>query len=547
MPGQDRADGGPFDALALGRAALARGAWEEARAAFEPASAGPKAAEALEGLGWALWWLDRVEESLAAREKAFALLSRGGDRRRAARVALHLAVDTADVRGPALTRGWLERAHSLLGPLAETPEHGWLELWKGHVHLLFDDDPDAARRSAERTREVARRFGLSDLELLGRALEGLVLVRSGEVADGMRRLDEATAAAVSGEIADLDAVATACCFMVYACEHVRDYDRASQWRGRVDALSRSWGIRDPLAGCRIQHARLLLFTGRWPEAEALLSSPSETGAATRPANAREAAACLGELRRRQGRAPEAEKLFLEAEGLSSGFLGLAVLALDRGDAHGALEHLDRAARRVGPGDLAMRIAILEQLLAARLATGEGVAARETADEIDELAARAGTPALLAAARLSRGRLALAARTWEEAVRATEDALDLFVASGAAWETACARLLLAEALRRGKRTDRAEGEASRAREALATLGASDPSARRAPVSGPDSRPTARELEVLRLVGEGLSDREIAGRLGLSAHTVHRHVANVLGRLGCSSRAAAVRRAAREGLI
>lgn len=292
---------------------------------------------------------DRVDgglrEALAAREKAFALLSRGGDRRRAARVALALAVDTADVRGPALTRGWLERAQSLLGPHPDAPEHGWLELWKGHVHLLFDDDPVAARRGAERTGALARRFGLSDLELLGRALEGLVLVREGDVAGGMRRLDEATAAAVSGEIADLDAVATACCFMVYACEHVRDYGRANQWHGRVDALSRAFSIRDPLAGCRIQHAKLLLFTGRWPEAEALLSSPAETGAATRPANARESAACLGELRRRQGRAAEAEKLFLEAEGLSSGSVGLASLALDRGDAASALAHLDRAARR----------------------------------------------------------------------------------------------------------------------------------------------------------------------------------------------------------
>lgn len=548
MPQPGRTGDSADEALARGRAALAKGAWEEARAAFEGATAGPRPAAALEGLGWALWWLDRVEESLAARERAYALHARSGDHRRAARVAIHLAVDAADVRGPAPARGWLERAQTLLGTQPDAPELGWLELWKGHVLLLFDDDPVSARRSAAKAGEVARRCALHDLELLARALDGLVLVREGEVADGMRRLDEATAAALSGEIGDLGAVTTACCFMVYACEHVRDYDRASQWQGRVDSLSRAWSIRDPLAGCRLQNAKLLLWQGRWPEAEALLAQAMESGGASRPANAREAAAVLGELRRRQGRTSEAEALFGKAEGLSAGFLGLAALALDRDDPRSAVGHLDRASRRVGPADLAVRSAILDRLLEATLRFGEAARAREACADLEALAGRARTPALLAFARVGRGRLALAAKAWSDAVRELEDAVDLLVAAGAAWETATARLLLAEALRRAGRDERAEAEARRAREVLSSLGAVAPGRRVVPgarAAGPALTP--REREVLRLVGEGLGDRAIAGRLGLSAHTVHRHVANLFGKLGCSSRAAAVHAAARAGLI
>ena len=547
MPQDGRSTDPADGALARGRVALAKGAWEEARTAFAGIAPGARSAEALEGLGWALWWLDRVEESLETREKAFALHAKAGDRRRAARIAIHLAVDTADVRGPAPARGWLERAQSLLEGQAESPELGWLELWKGHVLLLFDDDPVSARRSAARAGEIARASTLPDLELLARALDGLVLVREGEVVDGMRRLDEATAAALAGEIGDLGAVTNACCFLVYACEQVRDYDRARQWQGRVESLSRAWSIRDPLAGCRLQNAKLLLWQGRWPEAEAILVQAMESGGTSRPANAREAAAVLGELRRRQGRTSEAEALFRKAEGLSAGFLGLAALALDRDDPRTAVGHLDRASRRVGPADLAVRCAILDRLLEATLRFGEAARAREACADLETLAGRARTPALLAVARVARGRLALAAKAWSDAVRELEDAIDLLVAAGAAWETATARLLLAEAFRRAGRGERAEEETARARETLAALGAVEPGGRVGRSAGGSPALTPREREVLRLVGEGLGDRAIAERLGLSTHTVHRHVANLLGKLGCSSRAAAVRQASRSGLL
>jgi ATP/maltotriose-dependent transcriptional regulator MalT len=373
----------------------------------------------------------------------------------------------------------------------------------------------------------------------------------------MRRLDEATAAALAGEITDLDAVATACCFMVYACEHVRDYDRASQWQRRVEKLSSAWRIREVFAGCRVKHAQLLLWQGRWPEAEVLLEQTMGVLERSRPEASREAAACLGELRRRQGRLAEARDLFARAEGLSIGWVGLAALALGQGDARSAIEHLDRASRRVQPDNLAVRAVILELSLDARLLLDEPVAAREAAGSLLELALLAKTPPLLSAAHVARGRIALAERRLDDAVPAFEDAVDLYAQSGAPYEAACARLLLVEALEGAGRTARGGLEADRARSALAAIGAQEPP-RRPPAADAARRevqrsasagpvPTTRELDVLRLVAEGLPDREIAARLRLSGHTVHRHVANLFTKLECSSRAAAVSKAARLGYL
>ncbi len=215
--------------LKEGRAALNRGAWDAARQAFEAVLEETETAEALEGLGWALFWLDRTEEALDIREKAFRLYREQGNQRSAARMAYGLAVDCIDLRGEAPASGWLDRARRLLEGLEPGAEHGWLALWEGHFALMYRRDSATARESGQVALEVGRQLGLIDLEMLALALEGLVLVADGSVDAGMRRLDEATAAALTGEMEALDAVGVTCCFLVHACERVRDYDRAAQW------------------------------------------------------------------------------------------------------------------------------------------------------------------------------------------------------------------------------------------------------------------------------------------------------------------------------
>jgi LuxR family maltose regulon positive regulatory protein len=548
-----------------GRAALDRGVWDEARAAFDEALVQGETPEALEGLGWALFWLDRTEEGLEARERAFRLYREAGDRRSAARVAYGLAVDYVDFRGEAPAAGWIERARTLLDGLEPGPEHGWLALWEGHFALLSRGDAETARSRAEVALDVGRRLDLLDLETLARALDGLVCVAEGDVTEGMRRLDEATATALSGEIGALNAVGATCCLLVHACERVRDYERAAQWGPRVQRFSREWGITPALTVCRTQHAAMLIGRGDWTEADAELGQALEQLTASRPLLSVESLEQLGELRRRQGRREEAEAYFARAEGRSLPLLGRGAMALDRGDAEQAVDLLERFLRRTPPDNWCGRAGALELLLRGRLALGQRDEAAAVASRLSELASRVATPTIRAASCLALGLLASDAGACEEARRHFEDAVDLFLGAHAPFEAGRARLDLGECLLRLGRAGSAQREARAALEIFQRLGSMHETAKaqgllarrgakadRPPLAipasaAPGAELSPREIEVLRLVAQGLGDKEIADRLNLSGHTVHRHVSNIRTKLGLPSRAAAVAWAAHNGVL
>ena len=540
--------------LQEGRSALDRGSWDAARQAFESALQGAERPDALEGLGWALFWLDRVDESLAARERAFVLYREAGALRDAARVAYELALDNIELRGEAPATGWLERGRSLLEGLEPGPEHAWLALWEGHFALVVRRDPAVARERGRAALELARAHGLSDLAMLASALEGLVLVAEGQVEDGMRRLDEATAAALSGEISALSAVGATCCMLVHACERVRDYARAAQWGARVERFSLEWGIGPALAVCRTQHAAMLIGRGEWEKAESELRAANERLERSRPLLAVEGLEQLGELRRRQGRWDEAEALFARAEGRSLPLLGRALIAFDRGDAAGAADLLERFLRRTPPDNWTGRAGALSALVRVRLALDQDAEAARALEVLARTAERVGTPIINAVARQAEG-LYLAARgEWAEAQRCLEDAVDSFLASQAPFEAAQTRLDLVRCLRNNGRQGVADDEARAALEAFRRLGADREAARAKaaaapapPSSAAPSALTGRELEVLRLVARGLGDKEIAAQLNLSGHTVHRHISNIRTKLGLPSRAAAVAWAARNGVL
>jgi hypothetical protein len=247
------------DLLGTGTAALARGDWENARAAFEAALGEEETAEALEGLGMAAWWLDDAATTFEARERAYRLYRERGERVAAARLARWLAWDYNAFRGePAVANGWLQRAHRLLDGIEAGAEHGWLALREGEVALLLGNDTGKARELAVSSAELGRSLGEIDLEMVGLALEGLALVSEGRVEEGMRRLDEASAAAMAGELRDLNAVGASCCYLIFACERVRDYDRAAQWCERVKEFCRRWRIRPLFAVCRTHYAAVLV-------------------------------------------------------------------------------------------------------------------------------------------------------------------------------------------------------------------------------------------------------------------------------------------------
>jgi hypothetical protein len=213
------------DRLTAGGEALLRGEWADARAAFEAALAEGESPEALEGLGTAAEWLVDAGTLFEARERAYQLYRERKSARDAARVAIQLGWDYRIFRAePAIATGWLERAHDLLGGLEPAAEHGWLALREASV-LLGAGQLAAARALTSEAAGLGRSLPELDLEMTAVALEGLVLVNEGRVAEGMRRLDGTAAAVVGGDMRDLSAISYACCYLIFACERVRDFAR----------------------------------------------------------------------------------------------------------------------------------------------------------------------------------------------------------------------------------------------------------------------------------------------------------------------------------
>jgi ATP/maltotriose-dependent transcriptional regulator MalT len=544
----------PADRLQSGWAELADARWEEARASFEAALAGAETPEAHEGLSWAAWWLDDAEAVFSSRERAFRLYKSRDDAAAAARMATWLAADQLDFYGAwSVASGWLRRAHRLLDPLEPGPDHGWLAFHEGYV-AHANGDTDQARERAASAAELGRRFGVADLEILGLALEGGALVACAQVEEGMHYLDEATATALEGEATIPISSAWACCFLVSACTAVLDYARAFEWCDRIAQFADRYGSRYMLAFCRAEYGAVHLWRGRWLEAEASLGAAVDDFSRSRPAWAAGPKLALAELRRRQGK-PEEAALLLEQVGPStSAQVGRARLALDLGDTLRALELLDRVLRQIPASRKLDRFTALELLVHARVARGELEEAGTALEALREVEHLVGTALMRAFGDLAEGVLAAAAGEHGRARPLLEDAVDRFERSDALFESARARIELATSLLALDRAADAQREATAALNALHELGAR-PDAERArrlvdATTGGGDRAlpvTAREREVLRLLAQGLTNRQIAERLVVSEHTVHRHVTNILRKLDLPSRTAAAARAAQAGLL
>ena len=549
----------PRDCLSA-RDALDRGAWEDARAAFQAELAQAESPEALEGLGLTGWWLDLAESVFDSRERAYRLYLDRGDKPSAARVAVWLAWDYWAFRGEsAVASGWLQRARRLLDGHDDCAERAWLEVREGSMSLFEDFDPDRAHALASEGVRVARAAGSVDLEMLGGAVQGLALVMSGAVAEGLKRLDEVNAAVVAGEMEDFVAIGMASCYMIAGCEHVRDYDRAVQWCARLKAFCAKWSFRPLSAVCRTQYASICLWRGTWIEAEEELHAAARDLEASRPAMTADAVVRLAELRRRQGRLVEAAALFEAAGSHPLALVGRAEIALDRGDARAAADLAARYLRRLPAHNRTDRSTGLELIVRALAADGDLAGARTALAELSAIASLMTTRPLRAMASRAAGWVALASGRTDEARRHLEDAVDHFLQSGAPFELASARLGLARALAQERRTAEAAVEARRAVDLLTELKAEVhlaqarefldglPQPRETGAPAPPGGLSPREMDVLRLVAEGLSNQAIGERLFVSEHTVHRHVANILNKLSVSSRAAAVAQAARRGIL
>jgi LuxR family transcriptional regulator, maltose regulon positive regulatory protein len=301
--------------------------------------------------------------------------------------------------------------------------------------------------------------------------------------------------------------------------------------------------------CRAHYAAVLTWHGSWSEADEVLSKAIGDLAATRPPFADEGLVRLADLRRRQGRIEEAERLFREAESHPMAAVGMAELSLDSGDPGGAIGVVERVLRHLPLANKTQRIAALELAVRAQSAAGDARGAQVYLAELRSMAQAVPTSPMRAAAFFCDGLVAAAAGDYESAAVAFEDAAALFAASNAPYELGRARTELACTLAELGRRDLARREAAAAVVVLERTGATALRERAQQVldslthkSQPAGQLTRRERQVLGLIARGMQDRDIASALSLSQHTVHRHVSNIYAKLGCSTRAAAVAKVA-----
>lgn len=528
--------------------ALSEGRWRDARSSFERSLALTDTPESREGLSWAAWWLDDAQVVFEARERAYRLYRERGDSSSAGRMAIWMAIDHLDFHGAAaVAQGWLQRARRHLGPIAPGPDHGWLAFLEGYLAHGAGDTVQARERGLSAA-ELGRRFEVPDLEMLGLALEGAALVASGDVEPGMRCLDEATTIALAGEATVPISGAWACCFLVSACTSSWDMERAAEWCARIAEFAARYGSRYMLAFCRSEYGTVFVWQGRWDEAEAMLVAASEDYAESRPAWQSGPLVELAELRRRQGRYEETIEL-LERAGSSRAALECrAATELDRGDAARAANLLERLLRELPPDRVLQRASAVGLLARAYVESERLDEAAAMAAELEDMARRVATPPLRASACFASGLVETARNRHEPARRLFEDAVDGFVRSGAPYETALARIALSGTLSVLGRKQAAAEELDRANAALTALGVARAGARPAAPGGTEESGrlghlTKRERDVVDLLAEGLTNRQIANRLVLSEHTVHRHVTNILRKLDVPTRTAAATLAVR----
>jgi DNA-binding CsgD family transcriptional regulator len=530
---------------AIGRDAYARRAWG---AAYEALSRTAVEAEDVERLAWAAVLSGRHPESFEAFERLHQLLLDAGQTLRAARAALWLGLRLTSVGELARAGGWLARAQRLVEAEGrDCVEAGYLKIPQV-FRLSAAGDNAAARAAAAEAIAIGVRFEDRDLVALGRTFEGRALMRLGRLSEGLLLADEAMVAVTSGELSPL-VTGLIYCTVIANCQFGYAVARAREWTAALDGWCRAQPQLVPFAGqCLIHRSEILQLGGAWTEAAEEARRASARLAPTTDPEAGNAFYQEGELHRLSGELAQAERAY--------------VLASERGrDPQPGLALLRVAQGRVDVAAAAMRrvlLSVTEPLRRARflpahveiaLAAGDVEEARRAADELRAIAGGAEMDTLAAIASHAQGAVALAAGDAGAAIEPLRFAQEVWQRVGAPYLGARIRVLLARAFRALGDEDGSALELEAARKIFVQLGAApDLAALAAPVGAAGAHGLSpRELEVLRLVAAGKTNKAIGRELFVSEKTVDRHVSNIFGKLDVSSRAAATAWAYRHGLI
>lgn len=540
------------DPLQRARAAFERQAWAEAYSAFASAAeVGALEPGDLASMGTAAELTGRDHEAEELRSRAYQAFVASGDIPNAARCAFWLGMRLQSLGEPARGGGWLARARRILEEAdRDCPEVGYLLVARAR-QIGDAGDISGGLALCEQALDLGRRFGDHDLIALAQLGLGIGNLRAGAHADGMACLDEAMIAVESREVAPFVA-GILYCSTIHVCHQVFDLKRAQEWTDGLTRWCASQPDLVPFRGqCQVHRAQILQLHGAWPAAMDIAQSVAEDRAARSATPAiGPAFYCKAELHRLRGEFARAEDAYREASRWGQApEPGLALMRLTQGKVDAAAATIGRALDEASaPTD---RSSLLAAYVEVMLATGDVEAADGAANELADLAEQLAAPFLKACAQQAVGAVRLAGGDARGALGQLRSACNEWQLLEAPYEAARTRELLGLAYRALGDQDRARLELDAACWTFRQLGALPDAARvdgyMRPGAAPTGGLTEREIQVLRLVAAGRSNRGIADELVLSEKTVARHISNIFSKLGVSSRSAATAYAYEHSLV
>ena len=533
------------------RAALARYDWSAAYdAAVAAAGSDDASSELLEVFAEAAWWRSRLDECIAARERCYRRYEDAGDAARAGATAVLLYGNHAFRGQHAVAGAWLGRGRRLLADVPECADHG--VLWIAEAEAAHGgEDVVRATEFAERALGLGRRLPDADLEAESLQCLARLCLADGRPDEGLALFDEAMLGAVEGRLSPF-VVGKVYCSLISACEELGDLRRAAEWT----KAGATWASHHPVSAfpglCRVHRAEVLQMQGHWERAEEEARRACAELDGVNPYNTALSFKEIGEIRRRLGDLDGAAAAFRAATDLGlQPQPGLALLRLAEDKVAVAARMIQQALCEAGGNDLA-RAKLLPAAVQIGVAADDLDAARTAADDLARIARTYRSSVIEASTSMSRGRLLLAEGNVPNALAALRLALQRWRDLGVPYEVATTQVLLGEAARRAGDDEEATAYFTAAAAAFEDLGARLDVARIDVVDGvgavrkPIAGLTEREVELLRLVAAGRTNRAIAAELHVSEKTVERHLSNVFRKLGVSSRAAASAHAVHHGL-
>jgi DNA-binding CsgD family transcriptional regulator len=542
----------PVDDLQRGRDAYERRSWLEAYESLSRADREkPLEADQLELLSIVEVMLGRDHEAVVVLERAHHRYLERGEPVRAVRCAIWICINLSlrGEVGPAT--GWFGRAQRLLEqqPEAEA-ERGYLLMPAVFEREAVGDFAGAAALAGEAA-ATAERVGEPELLAMALMAQGTMLLHAGEVRSGLALLDEAMVTVTTTDVMPI-VIGIVYCGVILACQEVFEVGRAREW---TNALAR-WVDQQPdlvafTGRCLVHRSEILQLGGSWPDA--LQEAQRAGGRFVETGNPAAGVAHYrqGEVLRLLGEFEASEAAYREASRFGwEPQPGLAQLRLAQGQRDAAIASIRRARSEIVQP--LKRVALLPACVEIMLASGELDEARSAVGELEELAARYDTTMLAGMVAHARGAVELVGGDAPGALVVLREACRVWQELDAPYEVARTRVLVGQACRALGDDEAAALELEAARDAFERLGARPDLARVDELAAASDRESVhglsrRELEVLRLVAAGLSNREIAAKLVISEHTVARHVQNIFAKLGLSSRAAATAYAFEHSLV